>query len=258
MIEPYSREQSQIFGEDPSLYERFRPGYPRELMEAIVAETGSGPVLEIGAGTGKATRALVALGKKVHALEPDGRMAAVLEMSCGAGLSRLDQRRLEDVNLAPEAYDLVVAAQAWHWVNRDSGYDQVADALIPHGRLALLWHHPQDRQGLLGEAVIQLYRTLAPEIPHIWPGTKAIDFDPLEEPFAAAKRFRSWAKREHLWRRRLDAPSLIGWLCSSSEHRLLPIEQRSELMAALAALVKEMGGEVTVNMATVAHTAYRV
>ncbi len=258
MIEPHGREQAQIFGEDPTLYERFRPGYPRELMEAVVADTGRGPVLEIGAGTGKATRALVALGKKVHALEPDARMAAVLELNCGSGLTRVDHTRLETISLPPESYDLAVAAQAWHWVDREVGYDLVANALIPHGRLALLWHHPQPRQGLLGEAMQQLYARVAPDIPHIWPGTKAIDFDPTVEPFAATKRFRSWARREHLWYRRLDAAGLVGWLCSSSEHRLLPIEQRTELMAAVAALVQELGGEVVVNMATVAHTGYRV
>ncbi|MDH3679357.1 MAG: class I SAM-dependent methyltransferase [Acidimicrobiia bacterium] len=258
MIERPGREQSQIFGEDAALYERFRPGYPRELMEAVVAETGPGPVLEIGAGTGKATRALSALGKQVHALEPDGRMAALLQLNCGPALSRVDHVTLEDANLPDAAFDLAVAAQTWHWIDPEIGYDRVADALIPHGRLALLWHHPQPKQGLLGEAVAQLYARLAPDLPSIWPGTKASDFDPALEPFAATKRFRSWTKREHLWHRRLDAPSLVGWLCSGSEHRLLPIDQRTELMTAMAALVQELGGEVVVNMITVAHTAYRV
>lgn len=258
VINRYSSEQAQIFGEDPSLYERFRPGYPRELMEAVVADTGDGPVLEIGAGTGKATRALVALGKQIHALEPDARMASVLQVTCGEGLIGLDQHTLEHANLPNERFSLAVAAQTWHWLDAEIAYDAVADALLPHGRLALLWHHPQTKQGLFGEALTLLYDQLAPNIPHIWPGTKASDFDPAAEPFAATKRFRSWARQEHVWRRRLDAAGLIGWFCSSSEHRLLPVEQRTELMAAVAALVNDLGGQVVVNMTTVAHTAYRV
>ena len=112
MINRYPSEQAQIFGEDPSLYERFRPGYPRELMEAVVADTGDGPVLEIGAGTGKATRALVALGKQIHALEPDARMASVLQVTCGDGLIGLEQHTLEHANLPHERFSLAVAAQS--------------------------------------------------------------------------------------------------------------------------------------------------
>ncbi len=258
MADRYASGQSQIFGEDPALYERFRPGYPRTLMEAVVAETGDLPVLEIGAGTGKATKALIALGKRVHALEPDPRMAAFLRMSCGPGLEAVEHATVEDARLPLAGFSLAVAAQSWHWVDPTVGYDRVADSLVPHGRLALMWHHPQSNQGLMGEAVAQLYARLAPEVPHIWPGTKASDFDPTTEVFSATKRFRSWSREAHSWQRRLDAPGLIGWLCSSSEHRLLPIEQRSELMLGIGALVQELGGQVVVNMMTVAHTAYRV
>ena len=257
-MERYPRGQAQVFGEDPVLYERFRPGYPRELMEAVVADTGDGPVLEIGAGTGKATRALLALGKRVHALEPDARMAAVLQVHCGPGLDQVDHAMLEHAQLPAGYFPLAIAAQSWHWVDAEIAYDRTADALMPNGRLALLWHHPLERQGLLGEAIAQVYAKLAPDMPGIWPGLKASDFDPADEPFSATRRFRSWSRREHLWHRRLDAPGLVGWLCSSSDHRLLPIEQRTELMAAVAALVNELGGQVVVDMKTVAHTAYRV
>jgi SAM-dependent methyltransferase len=258
VIEHHATQQSQIFGEDASLYDRFRPSYPRELMEAVVSETGRRPVLEVGAGTGKATRALVALGKDVHALEPDVRMAALLQLNCGDGLVAVDHATLEAAALTPAGYDLVVAAQTWHWIDPAVGYDIVADALIPHGRLALLWHHPQPKQGLFGEAMAQLYRQMAPQVASRWPGEKASRFDPTDEPVAATARFRSWVKLEHRWQRRLDAPSLIGWLCSNSDHRLLPVDQRTELMVAVAALVHELGDEVTIDMTTVAHLAHRV
>lgn len=251
-------DESQVFGEDPSLYERFRPGYPQQLMELVVADTSVRPVLEVGAGTGKATRALVALGKHVHALEPDPRMAALLQLTSGDGLIRIDHATLETADLDPASYGLVVAAQSWHWVDREIAYDRVANALAPAGKLALIWHHPVRRQGLFGEAMGQLYAELAPTMTSILPGSKGRDFDPAKEPFSATKRFRSWSRQEHRWQRRLDAPNLIGWLCSQSEHRMLPLEQRTELMAAVAALVEELGGQVVVNMATVAHLAYRV
>jgi len=258
MIERFSHQQAQVFGEDPGLYDRFRPSYPRGLMEAVVAESGDGPVLEVGAGTGKATKALLALGKSVHAIEPDRRMAAVLEVNCGDAPLRIEHATLESSQLPLASYDLVVAAQSWHWVDRDIAYDIVAGAMIEGAVLALIWHYPHSEQGMLGAALKQLYAQLAPTIASPWPGTKAADFDPATEPSSARHRFEAWNRIEHRWQRRLDVPGLIGWLCSSSDHLLLPVEQRIELMAAVAALVAELGEDVAINMTTVAHLAYRV
>lgn len=257
MVERYSSEQAQIFGEDALLYDRFRPSYPRELMEMVVAETSDLPALEIGAGTGKATKALLALGKVVHALEPDQRMAAMLDLNCKGSPIRIEQATLEQAVIPPSAFDLVLAAQVWHWLDGDIAYDLAADALVDGGVLALIWHHPQQEQGLFGVALEQLYAELAPAMSHVWPGVKGTEFEPAMEPAPATERFRDWFRLEHLWQRRLDAAGLIGWLCSSSEHLLLPVEQRLQLMVGVAALVSELGDEAVVNMTTVAHLAYR-
>jgi SAM-dependent methyltransferase len=249
--------RSQSFGEAPALYDRFRPGYPRQIVEAIVADTGPRPVLEIGAGTGKATKALVALGKKVHALEPDPRMAAVLDLNCRqpGGVEVLPYT-LETAPLAPESYELALAAQSWHWVDPLVGYDLVAAALVPGGRLALMWHTPRPRQGLFGEALAQLYSRMAPAIGRPLPGANGIDLDPTADP-AATVRFGDWTRLEHHWQREIDAAGLVGWLCSSSSHRMLPLAARTELLTAVSALVDEFGGMVTIDMATTAHLARR-
>ncbi len=251
--------QATVFGEDAASYERFRPGYPRELLEQILGEAPQpAPVLEIGAGTGKATRALQALGRTVHAIEPDGRMAAVLRSLCQPDQLHVEATTLEAAVLPARSYALALAAQSWHWVDRRLAYDLVADALTPDGVLALVWHHPQPDQGLFGVALGQLYQTLAPSVRHPLPGHKANDFDPDTEPVGATERFDDWVRLEHRWRRRLDAPALVGWLCSQSDHRLLPVAERAELMAGVTALVSEFGGEVVISMATVAHLGRRV
>ena len=69
-----------IFDEDAELYDRARPGYPAELMEDLRSFAGLGPgstVIEIGPGTGQATRGLLAQGWRVVALEPGRELAAV-------------------------------------------------------------------------------------------------------------------------------------------------------------------------------------
>ncbi|MEM7339872.1 MAG: methyltransferase domain-containing protein [Actinomycetota bacterium] len=257
VIQANTTDQALSFGEDPALYDRFRPSYPRGLIEDILAETGDLPALEVGAGTGKATRALLALGKAVHAIEPDHRMAAVLEVSCPSDHLVIDRTTLEASHLPRSAFDLVLAAQSWHWVRTDVAYDVAADALDPEGVLALMWHHPHHQQGVFGVALGQLYRQIAPEAAHPLPGLKGAGYDPRLEPPSAMARFRAWSRAEHAWEWTLDAPSFIGWLCTGSETRKLGVEQRAELMAGVAALIGEFGGEVVIPMRTVAHLAHR-
>src|SRR5690242_18924217 len=74
------RGLGRLFDEVPELYDRVRPGYPDALFADLFARTGIGsgsPVLEIGCGTGQATRSLVALGCSVTAVEPCEGMSAL-------------------------------------------------------------------------------------------------------------------------------------------------------------------------------------
>ncbi|MFD5246804.1 class I SAM-dependent methyltransferase [Amycolatopsis sp. NPDC058340] len=73
-------ELGRVFNEVPELYDRVRPGYPDELFADLGAITGIGKtssVLEIGCGTGQATRSLAALGCSVTAIEPGADMATL-------------------------------------------------------------------------------------------------------------------------------------------------------------------------------------
>src|SRR6266508_4466445 len=80
MAGPNQRDLGRVFNEVPELYDRVRPGYPDELFRDLVAITGMderSSVLEVGCGTGQATRSLAALGCPVTAVEPGTGMAAL-------------------------------------------------------------------------------------------------------------------------------------------------------------------------------------
>jgi len=121
------------FGGVAEAYERFRPGYPVALFEMVVAYAGA-PVrtaLEIGAGTGKATRLFAQRGVTVTATEPDGAMLAELVKHVPASV-RTVQAALED--LRPDgSYGLVYAAAALHWTNPEGRWPRIAALLEPGG-----------------------------------------------------------------------------------------------------------------------------
>jgi SAM-dependent methyltransferase len=131
-----------IFDEAPNLYDRYRPGYPAELVATLldVADLGRGSrVVEIGPGTGKLTELLLPYDISVTAIEPGRRMATFLARKLGEdpGLEII-RTRFEDAHLPAAAFDAVAAATAFHWIDPELRFERSSRALRPHGRLVLV------------------------------------------------------------------------------------------------------------------------
>ena len=124
------------FGSVAAAYERYRPGYPDALAAEVLAYAGR-PVataLEIGAGTGKATRVFADHGVQVTATEPDEAMLAELAKHVPDSVRTL-RAAFEELPLAT-TYDLVYAAAALHWTRPEGRWERVAALLEPGGVVA--------------------------------------------------------------------------------------------------------------------------
>src|SRR5436309_2190748 len=111
------RERARVFGEVAGEYADVRAGYADELVTAVFDYLGRVPerVVELGAGTGKATEAFAARGVPMTCVEPDPAMARVLR-------GRLPQVevaacRFEDWVPPVGGVPLLICAQAWHWMD---------------------------------------------------------------------------------------------------------------------------------------------
>jgi SAM-dependent methyltransferase len=132
-----TRERRGVFGEVADDYDRIRPGYPDQLVDDVLAAAGPGPVLEVGAGTGKATVAFAARGADLTCIEPDPRMAALLRRK----LPSLPILVTTFEEWTPDrAYGLLISAQAWHWVDAARGSGLARRALAPGGLFAPFWN----------------------------------------------------------------------------------------------------------------------
>jgi SAM-dependent methyltransferase len=124
------------FGAMAQAYERFRPGYPAALFDAVMAYAGQ-PVrtaLEIGAGTGKATRLFAQRGITITATEPDTAMLAELRKHVPANVTTV-HAAFEDLRPGG-SYELVYAAAALHWTNPQGRWRRMAALLEPGGVFA--------------------------------------------------------------------------------------------------------------------------
>lgn len=141
-------DASRSFGAMADLYDRRRPTYPAAALEAVLP-VGARRVVDVGAGTGKLTRLLVARGLDVVAVEPDDRMRAVL----AAAVPQADVRAgtAEQLPLGPDEVDAVLFGQAWHWADSDRAAQQALRVLTRDGVLAMLWNLHDDRVSWVSE-----------------------------------------------------------------------------------------------------------
>jgi SAM-dependent methyltransferase len=124
------------FGAVAEAYERFRPGYPEDLLELVRTYAGE-PIrtaIEFGAGTGKATRLFAQAGIAVTATEPDAAMLAELRNHVPANVTTA-QAAFEDLPL-DTSYDLAYSAAALHWTNPDGRWERMAALVRPGGVFA--------------------------------------------------------------------------------------------------------------------------
>ena len=160
------KKDSQSFDTVADLYDEYRPDYPRELVDSTIELSGlpeGGRILEVGSGTGKATILFAQRGYSVHCIEPGGNLAEVATRNLQAysGVS-FDIARFEEWEERSAGFDLVISAQAFHWVPKEVGYAKAARALKPGGALALFWNMFPGFEGQLASDLERVYQEIAP------------------------------------------------------------------------------------------------
>ena len=128
------------FGAHADAYERARPAWPEEAARWLVTDDAQ-LVIELGAGTGKLTRAIAALGVRVVAVEPDPRMLDVLQR---LGLDGIEGSA-EAIPVGAGEADVVLAGSALHWFDLDAALPEFHRVLRPGGRIAFGWNHRDER-----------------------------------------------------------------------------------------------------------------
>ncbi len=131
-----NEERATSFGNVADSYDRVRPGPPPEALDWLVP-AGCQVAVDLGAGTGLFTRALLGRAARVIAVEPDERMREVLarrspDVDVRAG-------RGEAMPLPDASADAVFVSTAWHWLDLPRAVPEIARVLRPGGRLGVIW-----------------------------------------------------------------------------------------------------------------------
>jgi ubiquinone/menaquinone biosynthesis C-methylase UbiE len=237
------------FGRTAREYELGRPEWPEELLDRVIADLGlerEATVLDLGAGTGKLTRALVPRFARVIAVEPDEAMRAVLEEVVPGAESRAGSAQA--IPLDDDEVDAAFSGEAFHWFAAPETIDELARVLRPGGGLAIFWNIfldgepplPDEAEAVLDEA---LARGGVPGLPRVLSGQ-------WREPLAES-RFGELREDELVREVVTDREGWIANMLSVSSIAHQPEEDRAALAERLRELVPP--GEIRRRYRTVAY-----
>lgn len=252
------------FGLDPAGYDRSRPDYPAWVFEALRSRCGvdhGTAAFEIGAGTGKATRPLLALGvSSLLAIEPDPRLAAFLSGHADQPALRVFNGPFEDVELERAGFDFGTSATAFHWLDENAALAKGVDALRPGGWWSPFWNIYGDpnRSDAFHDATQALLET-GPTNPSNQGHTHlafGANIDARISAIHATGAFDIIESHQSAWSVVLDAAQVVDLYASYSNVSLRP--DREAVLAELGRIARdEFRNRVARNITTVLYLARR-
>jgi len=254
-------EQRFTFDGVAALYGDARPTYPEPVFDDIAAFAGldgRDAVLEIGCGTGQATRGFARHGFSILALDPGTDLIGIARKNLQEFLNvRFAETTFEAWPGETAAFKLVMAAQSLHWVAPEVRFAKTAEQLVPGGTLAVFGNVPMPPAPPFAAEFARLYTHYAPSLS----GPPAEAWYLPEGLFAKllgeSEYFEPATHRCYPWSRMHSAASYADLLRTLSSYRLLADDRREALLAAIAEVITAHGGEFELRYETHLYLARR-
>ncbi|WP_328876062.1 class I SAM-dependent methyltransferase [Streptomyces sp. NBC_00287] len=239
------------FGAAAVAYAAHRPDYAQAAVHWALTDAPGPRVLDLGAGTGKLTATLVALGAEVFSVEPDLAMLTELRRSL-PGVRALSGSA-EAIPLPDASVDAVLAGNAMHWFDMAVAGPEIARVLAPGGILAGLWNLMDDQvEWVAGLARVSGSAAIGPrDTPASW---RAETADMHLPKTGVAARFGSPEQAEFPHGQRRTADSLVATLATRAGMLVMPEQAQQATLGRirtfLASRPETARGEFTLPMLT--------
>jgi SAM-dependent methyltransferase len=259
---PLAQERSRLFDQQAEAYDRFRPTYPDAVIDELLGPVPGGlDVLDVGCGTGIASRQMAQRGARVLGVDLGPRMA---EIARGHGIA-VEVAAFEGWDPAGRTFDRVTSAQAWHWLDLHTATAKAASVLRPDGRLCLIWN-AGCQPAALADALGEVYASVVPRGGHrVFRGYAADQSTDLRsgldsemDAISAAPGFGAPTTKWFPWTRAYQRDEWLDQLLSRSDHTALNPEVLNRLLEDVGAAIDDYGGSFIMDFETALITASRL
>jgi ubiquinone/menaquinone biosynthesis C-methylase UbiE len=238
MRDPQLERHAASFGRVADAYDLGRPPYPSEALAWLMEELGvtsASTALDLGAGTGKLTTALVPLTGHVIAVEPVAEMRRVL--SARRPEAEVLAGRAEAIPLADHSVDVAFVAAAFHWFDAEVALAEIHRVLRPGGGLGLLWNRPEWE----GEDWYPEFTTMLDRAREEQEAPNRYIAGEWRAALDRSAAFGPVRKREFRHVHRVTRDGFLARVASWSVFAVLPGPAREDLLGAVAGLLDERG-----------------
>lgn len=249
---------AESFGIDVALYDKARPAYPDALIDRIVEASPGTDLLDVGCGTGIAARQFQAAGCNVLGVEPDARMA---DFARRHGLP-VEVATFEEWDSAGRTFDVVTAAQSWHWVDPVVGATKAAQILRPSGQLAI-FGHLYEPPIEIAESFATAFRRVLPDSPFAnLPARRPVEtyqaaYAKIADTIRETEMFDEPEQWRFDWAQPYTRDQWLALLPTTGGLTRLNPNQLAEILDEVSTAIDSIGGSFTMPYTTLATTAMR-
>jgi len=246
---PSAADARFSFNQAAEIYDAIRPSYPPALFDYLFALLPPKPrIIEVGPGTGQATRDLLRRGAVVHAIEIGPAMAAKLRSNLPSAELQVTVGDFERVAVAERSMDAVFSATAYHWVSPGGQADRPAAILKPGGVLAIVDTNQVDSPDDEGffDAVQPTYERYGQG--HTGPPAPQRDGvdPPIRQLLSQDRRFANLEVHSYDWNQTYTALAYRQLMLSYSVTQMMEPQERQGLLDDIEKFIQErFGGRIT-------------
>ena len=242
-------EKKMTFNDDAENYDKYRPGYPDELFDDIMHYFGNSvyKAMEIGAGSGQATQWFAGQGIYTIAMDIGKNMVNFLSVKFqNYSNIKCVCSSFEDYKTDGERFDLVYSATAFHWLDCGQALPKIKSILNSNGIIALFWNHPfvGRKNDTVHNAIRKIYDKYRPDdkTPQEFSDRDTDKYKSL----LSDSGFKDVKAKLYCRERTLTADEYICLLNTYSDHRILPVEIKTDFENEIYNAIKNNGNEIRV------------
>lgn len=275
------RNLKTTFNKVAAEYDAVRPGYPDSCIEQILQYSDlrrGAKILELGCGTGQASREFLKRGFSLDCLDIGEELLAIAKRNLADQPAQFHLSSFEEFQGESSSYDLIFSATAFHWIDPEVRYTKAAHLLKPGGSLALFWLVDSRRPTAMRTEIDKVYQRVVPQEPDDksrqstfqkatneivnevnLQSQKAVASVTLSAASTAAKEMQELSELKETplfadiqkinipWDKTFDCGTYLRLLNTFSFHRSKPDDVRNELLDGIATVINKHGGEITIH-----------